>query len=281
MRTNIITSIAKKEIMDNVRNKWIILISVMFALLTLVISYFGSLGSTGWQDLGVTIAGMESLITFLIPIIALMLGYAAVIGEIERGSMSSLLSLSATRFEIIVGKFLGLAGVLCFMILVGFGVAGLVIAVNVSNINYLDYLAFLGATMLLGLVFLSISMFLSTIFNKRSAAMGGAILLWFLFRIILPIVFIGFLATSVDITTIGPTSTIITPDWYNIIQFFNPTAVYSSLITVAISPVSSMDFSSIIPPPSWYSSWLLVSVLFVWILLFFSLAVWRFQKKDI
>jgi Cu-processing system permease protein len=281
MRTTIVTSIAKKEIMDNVRNKWIILISVMFALLTLVISYFGSLRSPGWQDLGVTIAGMENLITFLVPIIALMLGYAAIIGEIERGSMSSLLSMSTTRFEIIIGKFLGLASVLCFMILVGFGTAGLVIAVNVSNVNYLDYLVFLGATMLLGLVFLTITMFLSTIFNKRSAAMGGAILLWFLFNIILPVVFLGLLATSVDITTIGPSSTIIAPDWYNIIQFFNPTAVYSSLITIAIGPVSSMDFSSIIPLPSWYSSWLLVSVLLAWIILFFSLAVWRFQKKDI
>ena len=58
--------------------------------------------------LGNTISGMTELGSFLIPIIAFMLGYATIIGEIERGSMSSLLSLSATRFEIVVGKFLGL-----------------------------------------------------------------------------------------------------------------------------------------------------------------------------
>jgi len=281
MQTNVIYSIAKKEIMDNIRNKWIILVSAMFALLTLVVSYFGSLASRGWQDLGVTISGMASLVTFLVPIIALMLAYATIIGEIERGSMNSLLSLSATRFEIIIGKFLGLAGVLCFTIIIGFGAAGLMIAANVSNVNYADYGIFIGATMLLGLVFLSVALFFSTLFNKRSTAMGGAIFLWFLFNIILPIVFIGLLATSIDITEFALGNPIVVPDWYHALNLFNPTSVYSSLLTTAIGPVSSMNASSMIPAPSWYSSGLLIGVLLAWVIVFFALAVWRFQRKDI
>jgi Cu-processing system permease protein len=281
MQTNIIVSIAKKEIMDNIRNKWIILVSVMFALLTLVVSYFGSLQSNGWQDLGLTISGMANLVTFLVPIIALMLGYAAIIGEIERGSMNSLLSLSTSRYEIVVGKFLGLASVLCFTVFIGFGAAGLMIAVNVSNVNFLDYGAFLGATMLLGLVFLSVALFFSTIFNKRSTAMGSAIFLWFLFNIILPIVFFGLLLTSVDINHIVQVQSIVVPGWYHVLNLFNPTSVYSSILTTAIGPVSSMDSSSMIPAPSWYSIGLLVSILFIWIFIFFIFAVWRFQRKDI
>jgi len=281
MQTNVILSIAKKEIMDNIRNKWIILVSVMFALLTLVISYFGSLASRGWQDLGFTISEMANLVTFLVPIIALMLAYATIIGEIERGSMNSLLSLSATRFEIIIGKFLGLAGVLCFTIFIGFGAAGLMIAANVSNVNYADYGIFIGATMLLGLVFLSVALFFSTIFNKRSTAMGGAIFLWFLFNIILPIVFIGLLATTIDMMMFAQGNTIVVPDWYHALNLFNPTTVYSSLLTTAIGPVSSMSASSMIPAPSWYSSGLLIGVLLAWIIVFFALAVWRFQRKDI
>ena len=281
MKTDVIISIAKKEIMDNIRNKWIILVSVMFALLTLVVSYFGSLASRGWQDLGFTISGMANLVTFLVPIIALMLAYAAIIGEIERGSMNSLLSLSATRFEIIIGKFLGLSGVLCFTIIIGFGAAGLMIAANVSNVNYADYGIFIGATMLLGLVFLSVALFFSTIFNKRSTAMGGAIFLWFLFNIILPIVFIGLLAATIDITKLALGNPIVVPEWYHALNLFNPTSVYSSLLTTAIGPVSSMNASSMIPAPSWYSSGLLIGVLLAWIIVFFVLAVWRFQRKDI
>jgi len=281
MKSNIIISIAKKEILDNIRNKWVIIISIMFAVLTLVISYFGSLGNHGWQDLGLTIVGMQSLVTLLIPIIALILGYAAIIGEIERGSMSSLLSLSTTRFEIMVGKFLGLAGVLCFTIFVGFGIGGLVIAVNVSNVNFADYLAFIGATMLLGLVFLSMALFLSTIFTKRSSAMGGAILLWFAFRVILPVVSVGLLAFSINFSTITPESSIVVPDSYHVLNLFNPTTVYSSLITKVIGSVNSMDIMNLVPLPSWYSSGLLLGILLVWIIIFFFLGFWRFNKKDI
>lgn len=279
MQANVIISIAKKEVMDNIRNKWIILVSVMFALLTIVVSYFGSLQSTGWQDLGLTITGMASLVTFLVPIIALMLAYAAIIGEIEKGSMNSLLSLSINRYEIVIGKFLGLAGVLCFTILVGFGTAGLIIAANVPNVNYADYGVFIGATMLLGLVFLSIALCLSTVFSKRSTAMGGAIFLWFLFNIILPIVFLGLLLTSIDFNQVIEQQAIIAPDWYHVLNFLNPTAVYNSILTSAIGPISSI--SGGIPPPSWYSAGLLIGVLFLWMFVFFIVGLWRFQRKDI
>jgi Cu-processing system permease protein len=281
MQTNVIISVAKKEIMDNIRNKWIIIVSLMFALLTLVVSYFGSLGHHGWQSLGVTISLMANVVTLLIPIIALMLGYATIIGEIERGSMSALLALSVKRYEILIGKLLGLAAVLCFTILVGFGVAGLVIAANVSNVNYLDYEVFMGATMLLGLVFLTIAVCFSTIFSKRSTAMGGAIFLWFLFNIILPLVFFGLLATSIDITNITVGQSLNVPSWYHILELANPISVYSSLLTISLGPISSTSTSDIIPLPNWYSPGLLIGVLLVWIAIFFFFTHWRFNRKDI
>jgi Cu-processing system permease protein len=281
MQTNVIYSIAKKEIMDNIRNKWIVLVAVMFAILTLVVSYFGSLGTSGWQDLGITISGMTQLGSFLISIVAFMLGYATIIGEIERGSMSALLSLSANRFEIVVGKFLGLGAVLCLTILIGYGVAGIVIALNISNVDYLEYLIFIGLTMVFGLVFLTIAIFFSTVFSKRSTALGGAIFLWFLFNIILPIVFVGLLATTIDFTQVTLESTITVPDWYFALNLFNPISIYSSLISITISPVQSSTGSGFIPNPSWYSTGLLMSVLLAWIIVFFIVAVWRFQRKDI
>jgi Cu-processing system permease protein len=279
MQMNSIFSIAKKEVLDNIRNKWIIIVSVMFALFAIVVSYFGSFQSQGWQDLGGTIQGMANLVTLLVPIIGLMLAYATIIGEIERGSMNSLLSLAVNRYEIVVGKFLGLGSVLCFTILVGFGVAGLLIAANVSNVNYLDYGIFIGATMLLGLVFLSLALCFSTVFTKRSTAMGGAIFLWFLFNIILPIVFIGLLLTSVNLQQVIEEQTFVAPGWYYVLNLCNPTAVYSSILSSAIGPVSSM--TSEIPAPSWYNTWVLVGVLIAWILVFFIIAIWRFQRKDL
>jgi Cu-processing system permease protein len=260
---NSIFTISKKELLDNVRNKWIIILTIIFASLTLVVSYFGSIFTDGWQDLGITIQGMMSLVQLLIPIIALMLGYSAIIGEIEKGSMSSLLSLPVTRLEILLGKFIGLGSLLAITIIIGFGLAGIVIGFNVSDVDYLGYIIFIFATIMIGLVFLALALFLSTLFNKRSTAMGGAIFLWFFFNIILRIVFGG-----------------IAPDWYHILNLFNPLQVYSFLVTLNVGAALSFDTISI-AYPEYYSNILMTIILLSWIICFMILSYWRFNKRDI
>ena len=273
---NSIFTISKKELLDNVRNKWIIILTIIFASLTLVVSYFGSIFTDGWQDLGITIQGMMSLVQLLIPIIVLMLGYSAIIGEIEKGSMSSLLSLPVTRLEILLGKFIGLGSLLAITIIIGFGLAGIVIGFNVSDVDYLGYIIFIFATILIGLVFLALALFLSTLFNKRSTAMGGAIFLWFFFNIILPIVFVGILAASSDIINIINNA----PDWYHILNLFNPLQVYSFLVTLNVGAALSFDTISI-AYPEYYSNILMTIILLSWIICFMILSYWRFNKRDI
>ncbi|MFE3846268.1 ABC transporter permease subunit [Thermoplasmatota archaeon] len=273
---NSIFTISKKELLDNVRNKWIIILTIIFASLTLVVSYFGSIFTEGWQDLGITIQGMMSLVQLLIPIIALMLGYSAIIGEIEKGSMNSLLSLPVTRLEILLGKFFGLGSLLAITIIIGFGLAGIVIGFNVSDVDYLGYIIFIFATILIGLVFLVLALFLSTLFNKRSTAMGGAIFLWFFFNIILPIVFVGILAASSDIINIVNNA----PDWYHILNLFNPLQVYSFLVTLNVGAALSLDNISI-AYPEYYSNILMTIILLFWIICFMLLSYWRFNKRDI
>ena len=273
---NSIFTISKKELLDNVRNKWIIILTIIFASLTLVVSYFGSIFTDGWQDLGITIQGMMSLVQLLIPIIALMLGYSAIIGEIEKGSMSSLLSLLVTRLEILLGKFIGLGSLLAITIIIGFGLAGIVIGFNVSDVDYLGYIIFIFATIMIGLVFLALALFLSTLFNKRSTAMGGAIFLWFFFNIILPIVFVGILAASSDIINIINNA----PDWYHILNLFNPLQVYSFLVTLNVGAALSFDTISI-AYPEYYSNILMTIILLSWIICFMILSYWRFNKRDI
>ncbi len=278
MELDSVFGIAKKEIMDNVRNFWIVAITVIFTVLALVTSYFGSLFSQGWQDLGITVTLMMSVVQVMVPIIGLMLGYAAIIGEIERGSMNSLLSLPVTRLEIVLGKFLGLGGVLSFTILVGFGIAGVVIGFNVSDVNYVDYFIFIGSTILIGLVFLSVSLFFSTIFKKRSAAMGGAIFLWFFFNMILPMVLVGIAVAGMDLMDIVAGTA---PDWYFALQLINPMSVYSTLVTLTFSSVSTIGGGFPITYPSFYTCELMILILLTWIIGFVSLAFWRFNRKDV
>ena len=276
---NPVSIIARKEIMDNVRNFWIILTTIIFAILTVAMSAFGAYFSEGWQDLGMTIALMMSIVQLLVPIIALMLGYAAIVGEIEKGSMNTLVSLPVKRIEIILGKFLGLGIVLTFSIVVGFGIAGIIIGIMVPDVNYIEYLIFIAATVLVGLVYLNVALFFSTLFKKRSAALGGAIFLWFFFNMILPVILMGIAFAGAAFSDILEG---IVPEWYYGIQLINPMSVYSALVTLNVEGILSSASSTVqIQYPSFYTTWLMVLILFVWIVGFLLLSYWRFYKKDI
>jgi Cu-processing system permease protein len=270
--------IAKKEIMDNVRNRWIIIVTIIFAILTIAMSAFGSFISEGWQDLGITITLMMSIVQLLVPIIGLMLGYAAIIGEIEKGSMSALLSLPVTRLEVVIGKFLGLGGVLSFSIIVGFGIAGIVIGIMVPNVDFLEYLAFIGATILVGLVYLNVALFFSTLFKKRSSALGGAIFLWFFFNMILPIILLGIAAAGQAFGDIMQGNI---PQWYFAVELINPMSVYVYLVTLSVGPIASAQGFLNLNLPSYYSPGLMVGILLLWISGFLALTFLKFKRIDL
>jgi Cu-processing system permease protein len=276
---NPISIIAKKEIMDNVRNLWIIIMTVIFAVLTIAMSAVGSYFSEGFQDLEITILLMMSIVQLLVPIIALMLGYAAIVGEVEKGSMNMLISLPTSRLEIILGKLFGLGGVLSFTILVGFGISGVIIGLLVPNISYIEYIIFIIATILVGLVYLYIAFFFSNLFKKRSTALGGAIFLWFFFNMFLPFILLGIAWGGAALSDILAGSA---PDWYYLIELINPISVYTALVYLNIGGgIPAGATSTPMQYPEFYTSELMVLILLIWIIAFFGLSYWRFSKKDI
>jgi len=272
--------IAKKEVMDNVRNLWIIIMTLIFTILTIAMSAVGSYFSDEWQSLEITVALMMSIVQLLVPIISLMIGYAAIVGEIEKGSMNMMISLPVNRLQIVLGKILGLGGVLSFTILIGFGIAGIVIGVMVPNVNYAEYLIFIIATILVGLVYLTVAFFFSTLFKKRSTALGGAIFLWFFFNMILPIIFLGIAWGGAALSDI---MTGVVPDWYFLIDLVNPMSVYSALVFLNIGggSVPSGGTSVALQYPEFYTTGLLALILVLWVVCFSLLSYWRFSKKDI
>ena len=96
-------SIAGKEFRDRLRNRWLLAVAAIFTAFALTIAYFGAAqqGSVGLRSVEVTIASLVSLVIYLVPLIALMLGYDAIVGEREKGSLALLLSMPITRFELV------------------------------------------------------------------------------------------------------------------------------------------------------------------------------------
>ena len=279
MDGRVIYGIAKKEFLDNWRNKWIIAMAAIFLVLTLVVSYAGSSlgGGSGWQDIDDTIAGMMSIVTFLIPIIGLMLGYAAIVGEKESGSLQLLLSYPVHRYEVLVGKFLGLSSVLAFASLIGFGVSGAVIGLSISGMQWGEYGVFIVASFLIGFAYIALSLCFSAVLQKRSTALGLSVLLWFLFAIIWNTILLVLLVVTENID-LSPGSEFVAPTWYHVAALINPVTAYQTLVAVNIGPVSANIAGEL---PSFYSTPVALTVLLAWIAVPLLVAFVIFRRKDI
>jgi Cu-processing system permease protein len=257
---NPIFIIAKKEFMDNFRNYWIFCLSILFAIFVVLASYFSSYGQ-GLQDFDVTIQAMVLPVQFLITIIGLMLGYAAISVEIESGSMGSLLAHPITRFEVLIGKFIGLASVIILTIILGFGIAGIIVAINVNNPDYLHYLTFIFTTILLGLAFISISLLFSSFCKNRSKSMNAAIFYWIFFVGLYPMI-----TGVILIITKTNANSASYPAWYYISQFFDPAMIYANI---------SNPYAGSLSP-----NWITLSLL-TWIVFPLMISNWIFKKQDI
>jgi ABC-type transport system involved in multi-copper enzyme maturation permease subunit len=107
-------TIAKKEYLENVRNAWVIAVSVVFLVLTLLASYFGSIiagniaAAPGFAHIVPTLVIMDNVSGFLVPILAITVGFGSISGERESGSLGLLVAQPVRRLDIILGKWVGL-----------------------------------------------------------------------------------------------------------------------------------------------------------------------------
>src|SRR5574341_1361812 len=155
--------IAGKEFWERTRNRWVLAVALVFTVFALVIAYFGSAqqGAVGFHGIEVTIGSLVSLVIYLIPLIALVLGFDAIVGERERGSLDLLLSLPITRLEVLLGKYLGLSAALACSTIAGFGLVGLILSAQLSLAALYHYAGFMASSVLLGMAFLSLAVMLS------------------------------------------------------------------------------------------------------------------------
>ncbi len=195
-----LATIAIKEFRDGLRNNWVAGATLLLAALAFALTFLGS-SPTGLLDvkpLAVTVISLSSLTIFLIPLIALLLGYDAIVGEAERGCLLLMLTYPVSRFEIILGKFLGHMAILAFAAIVGYGAAGLAAAWTGGG-DAASWSAFAGlivSTILLGLAFLALAYLISVLVKERSTAAGLAVGVWLLFVIVYDLALMGALVAS-------------------------------------------------------------------------------------
>ena len=91
---NAVTVLATSEIRDGLRNRWIAASIILLTALSLSLYFLGSAptGSIKASSLSIAVVSLASLSVYLIPLMALMLSFDALVGEFERGTMLLLLT---------------------------------------------------------------------------------------------------------------------------------------------------------------------------------------------
>jgi Cu-processing system permease protein len=262
--------IAAKEFRDRIRNRWLLAVALIFSLFALAIAYFGTaqLGEVGFRSIDVTVASLVSLVIYLVPLIALILGYDAIVGEKERGSLELLLSMPITRFEILLGKYLGLSAALASSTAIGFGAGLLPLAADLSTGDVYHYAGFVLSAILMGMAFLSISLLVSVITVDRVRASGVAIALWFFFVLIFDLLLMGALVVSQG--NLGSAV-------FAALLMLNPADVFRLLNIFSSQQVQNMYGLATVMPDGLTSPAVLVTILLGWIVVPFFLANWRFK----
>src|SRR5690554_7225786 len=201
--------VAGKEFRDGLRNRWVLAITLVFGLLAIGLAYFGAAasGQVGFIQVSTTIVSLSSLAVFLIPLIALMLAYDSIVGEDEQGTLLLLLTYPMSRVEILAGKFLGHASILGVSTLVGFGVAGAIIAA-LGSVEQLGELVaalalFILSALLLGWAFIGFAYLISVSVAEKSKAAGIALGVWFVFVIVFNLALLGVLVGRSEERRVG------------------------------------------------------------------------------
>lgn len=262
--------LAAKEFRDRLRNRWVLAVALVFAVFSLVIAYAGGAqqGTVGLRSLEFTVTSLVSLVIYLVPLIALLLGFDAVVGERERGSLDLLLSHPITRSELLLGKYLGLSAALALAMLLGLAVVGVMLVVQFGQRALFHYSGFVISTLLMGLSFLSLAVLVSVIARDRTRASGAAIVLWFLFVLVFDLVLLGVL-----VATAGHYGGEIFP-W---LLLLNPTDVFRIMNVFSTEDVRSAYGLVSVVPPMLSNLGLLTTVMFGWIAVPLAIANWRFR----
>lgn len=276
-----IFSIAKKEFMDNIRNKWIIVITIIFVILTIASSYLAG-GQAGGEEvfggMEATVVALMSIYTLLIPLIAILLGFSTIAGEAETGALSVVLSYPITRLEVLLGKFLGLGSALAVTPLIGFGLSGIVIVVVVGAEEGLAFLAFIALAIVLGLMYLSLILMISALCKTRVRAIAGGVILFFWAMIYGMIVMAIYYGTGGDFMKLMSGEGTY-PDWLWSSVVFSPGDLNQMAVMRAFDLDQAMGIS--IEAPDWMSMAFLLVVQLLWIIIPLILAYYFFKKRDV
>jgi len=274
---NILT-VARKEIQEGLRNRWVLATTLLLAALALSLTFLGSAptGTVGVRALDVVIVSLSSLTIFLLPLIALLISHDAIVGEMERGTMLLLLSYPVGRWQVMLGKFVGHLAILAFATLLGYGAAAVALAVTGEVIDAESWKAFasmIGSSILLGAAFIAVGYLVSALVRERGTAAGIAIGIWLVFVLIYDMALLGLLVVDQGQTLSG--------GLLSALLLLNPTDAYRLFNLSGSGSIGAFSGMAGIAQTATLSPSALIAALAAWAFVPLGLAALAFSRREL
>lgn len=210
--------VARKDFEDVVRSKLLWGITLGFVgLLTFFLVVGWASGNNDDAGMSELLSGLAQFATFFVPLIALIAGYMAIVGERSSGSLRVLLSYPFSRTDVVTGKVVGRACAVTVAILAGFVV---MTALGVPLTGQLPIVEIAGVvlfTTLLAITFSTLAVGVSAATATRGRALAVAVGVFFLLLVMWEAVAVG-----VYLAVTGDRPGLVAEPWYFAIHQANP-----------------------------------------------------------
>jgi Cu-processing system permease protein len=275
---NTILLLAAKEVREGLRNRWVLAATGLLAALALTLAFLGSAptGTVGAGALDVVVISLASLTIFIVPLIALLISHDAIVGEIDRGTMTLLLSYPVRRSQVLLGKFLGHIAILAFATCVGYGLAAVALLATGKAIGGGSWTAFVAMTassVLLGAVFVAIGYLVSALVRDRGTAGGIAIGIWLVFVILYDMALLGLLVADQGRFVGGGV--------LDALLLFNPTDAYRLLNLAGSDDIAAASGMAGVVQNAALGPAVLLAALAAWVVAPMALAAAAFSRREL
>jgi len=212
----------------------------------------------------------------------LVVGYMAIVGERQTGSVKILLGFPHSRRDIVAGKLLGRTGVVAVGIVVGFVVAAIAAVGLYGGFPARDFFGLLGVTLLLGMTFVGFAVGTSAAVATRGKAMATVIGVFVVFNVMW-----DFITSLVLYAATGNFFMEDPPTWFELLGSISPMTAYEgaarSVLEVDIGSAfgTSSSTAATASDPLFLQDWFGFVVLAAWMLVPLAIGYVRFQRANL
>lgn len=305
-----VAAVAFKEAADHLTSARMHLIMVL-VLLTAIGAVYGAIGrikDTTAEDAFLflklfTVAreplpSFAAFLGFLVPLVAIALGFDAVNGEYTRRTMSRLLAQPIYRDAVLFGKFLGallviaIALLTLWLLMTGLGLLSLGLPPSAADV--VRGLAYLAATLAYAGVWLAVAIAFSTVIRSPATSALAALSVWLILTVFWSMIAPLLAGMIAPIDPLDPMTVLTQFETQQSIARFSPQTLYGEITAIMLQPsarsvgplfVTQLQGALIGAPLPTLESltivWPQIAAMVAAMILLFTLAYVAFQRQEV